>query len=273
MPVYIHRSNRMERLVDTLGDVVSRRRAGPTDPECIVVQGRGMERWLSMRLAARFGVWAVPDFPFPRRFVARVTAAVVGEGDPQSACFEPEVLVWSIASVLPEFRGRPEFAPISRYLEDDGAARLRLQLAARIAATFDQYVVFRPELVLGWERGQGGDWQAHLWRALIERHGRVHAAARIEPLLRVLAEQTTPPAGLALRVSVFGVSTLPPLYLQVLVALSRTIDVHLFLLSPSREYWADICSKRETIRELATRDGADEEAGAPELREGNPLLA
>jgi exodeoxyribonuclease V gamma subunit len=273
MSIYVHRSNRMERLVDALGDVVSRRRAGPTDPECIVVQGRGMERWLSMRLAARFGVWAVPDFPFPRRFVARVTAAVVGEGDPRSACFEPEVLVWSIAAILPEFRGRPEFAPISRYLEDDAGARRRLQLAARIAATFDQYVVFRPELVLGWERGQSSDWQAHLWRALVERHGRVYAAALIDPLLRALAERTTPPAGLPFRVSVFGVSTLPPLYLQVLVALSRTIDVHLFLLSPSREYWADIRSKRDNIRELTTRDGAEEEGEAPDLREGNPLLA
>jgi exodeoxyribonuclease V gamma subunit len=261
----------MERLVDTLGDVVSRRRAAPTDPECIVVQGRGMERWLSMRLAARFGVWAVPDFPFPRRFIARVNAALVGEGDPRSACFEPEVLVWSIAALLPQFQGRSEFAPISRYLEDDPGARRRLQLAARIASTFDQYVVFRPELVLGWERGRGSDWQAHLWRALVERHGRSHAAARIDPLLRALAERTSPPAGLPPRVSVFGVSTLPPLYLQVLVALSRTTDVHLFLLSPSREYWADIRSKREIIRELAAHEEPEEEA--PDLREGNPLLA
>src|SRR5262245_13063598 len=145
MSVYVHRSNRMERLVDGLADVISRRRAGPTDPECIIVQGRGMERWLSMRLAARFGVWAVPDFPFPRRFVARVTAALVGEGDLQSVCFEPEVLLWSIAALLPQFRERSEFAPIAQYLQDDTGARRRLQLAARIAAALDQYVVYRPE--------------------------------------------------------------------------------------------------------------------------------
>jgi exodeoxyribonuclease V gamma subunit len=274
MSLYVHRSNRMERLVDTLGGVVSQRRAGPTDPECIVVQGRGMERWLSMRLAERFGIWAVPDFPFPRRFVARVTRALLGEDDPRSASFEPEALLWSIAALLPELRERPGFAPIARYLQEDAGARRRLQLAVRIAATFDQYVVFRPELVLGWERGRGSDWQAHLWRALVGRHGSTHMAARIDVLLHALAERTEPLASLPVRVSVFGVSTLPPLYLQVLVALSRMMEVHLFLLSPSREYWADIRSKREIIRELAERDDPEGEGvEALHLREGNPLLA
>jgi exodeoxyribonuclease V gamma subunit len=273
MSLYVHRSNRMERLVETLGDVISRERAGPTEPESVVVQGRGMERWLSMRLAARFGIWAVPDFPFSRRFIARATRAVIGEDDPRSVCFEPRALVWSIAALLPQFRNRPEFAPIARYLEDDASARRRFQLSARIAYTFDQYVVFRPELVLGWERGRDVDWQAHLWRALVERHGSVHATARIDRLLRSLAEQTKPVAGLPRRVSVFGVSTLPPLYLQVFAALARTIDVHLFLLSPSREYWADIRSKREIIRELAALDVSEEEAQVLGLREGNPLLA
>ena len=47
----------------------------PLSPECIVVQGRGMERWLSMQLADRLGAWANPAFPFPRRAIARMLDA------------------------------------------------------------------------------------------------------------------------------------------------------------------------------------------------------
>jgi exodeoxyribonuclease V gamma subunit len=45
--MYVHRSNGTETLVDALARVVSRPLADPLAPESIVVQGRGMERWLS----------------------------------------------------------------------------------------------------------------------------------------------------------------------------------------------------------------------------------
>ena len=67
--MHVHRSNRTERLFDVLADVVATPLADPMARECIGVQGRGMERWLSMRLARRFGVWANPEFPFPRLLI------------------------------------------------------------------------------------------------------------------------------------------------------------------------------------------------------------
>ena len=65
----LHRSNRTEALVERLVDVVREPLADPLAPECIVVQGRGMERWLAMKLAEHLGVWADPWFPFPRRLL------------------------------------------------------------------------------------------------------------------------------------------------------------------------------------------------------------
>jgi exodeoxyribonuclease V gamma subunit len=276
MALTVHRSNRMEKLADALGDIVSRPLGAATIRESIVVQGRGMERWLSMRLARRFGIWANPDFPFPRRLIFRAARVLLGEEDPRSACFEPQALTWSVAALLPLLLGRKEFAPIANYLRGDDRARRRLQLAARIADTFDQYAVFRPEMVLGWDGGKGDDWQAVLWRAITERHGRVHVAARIRALLEALDRADEAPRGLPPRIAVFGVSTLPPLYLRVLVGLSRLVEVHLLLLSPSREYWADVRSKREIIRELArrgAREGVSPDADELHLHEGNPLLA
>ncbi len=76
--MYVHRSNRAEELVRVLADVVATPSGDPFARECIVVQGRGMERWLSLELARRHGVWANPDFPFPRHLILRALDAVLG---------------------------------------------------------------------------------------------------------------------------------------------------------------------------------------------------
>jgi exodeoxyribonuclease V gamma subunit len=272
--MYVHRSNHTEALVAELAALVAQPAADAFGRECIVVQGKGMERWLSMELALRLGVWANPDFPFPRKLVERALTAVTGPEEPGSACFAPETLMWAIANLLPRFVTRPEFAPIRGYLAGDERGIRRIQLAARIADTFDQYVVYRPEMVLGWERSEGTEWQAVLWREVVKRHGSTHVAARAQTFLAAVNAEPPRLDDFPSRVSIFGVSTLPPLYLNVLVALSQWIELHLFILSPSREYWADIRSRREVLRTLAQRPAApgDTEA-ALHLEEGNPLLA
>ena len=66
------RSNRTEALADALASLVKDEPLGAFDSEAIVVQSRGMERWLTLALASRLGIWSNPsDFcpicsPVPR---------------------------------------------------------------------------------------------------------------------------------------------------------------------------------------------------------------
>src|SRR6185369_15501364 len=55
-------------------------------------------------------------------------------------------------------------------------------------------------------------------------------------------------------------------------SLSRRLPVHFFIFSPSAEYWSDIRSQREIIREVLASGGELDEA-ALGLEIGNPLLA
>ena len=272
--LWLHRSNRVEELVEALAGVVARPGPDVFASECIAVQGRGMERWLSMELSRRLGVWANPEFPFPRRLVERALDAVLGEVPESGLAFDPERLLWSVAELLPGLSRRPEFAPVARYLEGDEGARARLQLAERIAQTFDHYVVYRPEMVLEWERGGGDDWQALLWRALVERHGSGSLARRAHDFFAAVEGGQGPPVGFPTRLCFFGVSTLPPLYVSILAALSRRLELHLFLPSPSREYWADIRSRLEIHRAHGRREGdVPDSDESLHLAEGHPLLA
>lgn len=276
--MHVHRSNRTEQLVEILCDVVREPLASPFAKECIVVQGRGMERWLSMQLAQRLGVWANPEFPFPRTLIERAFAAVSGEKEDVGARYQPETLLWAIAALLPGFLSHDAFAPIRSYLGDDaaGPSMVRLlQLAERIAGTFDQYVVYRPDMLRAWEAdGDAHDWQPVLWRALVAHLGDGHLAAREQRFLAGIAGREALD-DFPERISLFGLSTLPPLYVRVLFALSRVAKVHLFLLSPSSEYWAEIRSKREQLRAVAraTRPGHEPTEDDLHLEEGNPLLA
>jgi exodeoxyribonuclease V gamma subunit len=284
--VFVHRSNRLEPLVDVLADLVASPGPAPTEPEVVVIQSKGMERWLSMELSQRLGIWSNARFPFPRRFIEDAFEAVLeapagaaprfdGDQRPASAGpFTPEKMVWSIAALLPSLVDQPAFAELRGYLDRGAPSARRVELAARVADLFDQYPVYRPDRVLAWEDGEEDGWQASLWRALVAERGAAHLARRAVDFVRVASRLEAAPAGLPSRVSIFGIGSLPPLFVDVFAALGRLVEVHLFLLSPSREHWDEIRSKREIAREVRSSGGNEE---APEealaLIEGNPLLA
>lgn len=243
--MFLHRSNRTELLFDALAEVVAVLPAGRSvlEPEPIVVLGRGMERWLERELAKRFGIWANAAFPFPRTWLD----SMVGEGE---SVFEPDALAFAVAAILPRVIDRPAFAPLAAYLaKDPSCTRLEsAELSERIAAALDRYLAQRPEWIAGWERGEADHWQAELWRELVREHGSNHLATRIR-------RATEAPRPTGDRVCFFGLSALPRVYLEFLAAMSARTEVHLFVLAPSREYWADLRSER-TIARAETRSGA-----------------
>ena len=272
--ITLHRSNRTELLAEQLCGLLEEPVGGPLEPEWLVVQSHGMSTWLSLELARRHGIWAHGEFLFPRRFVERAYAAVVGEAD-AAAPAGVERLMWAVSAALPALLGDSRFGRLQRYIGEDPRGVRRYQLARRIAVTFDQYLTYRPDMVRGWEGGAddtpgGRDqaWQPLLWRAVIGRVGAGHVAAREHAFLAAL-QAGAEPTGLPRRVAVFGISSLPPLYVRAFTALAARVDVHMFLLSPSAEHWSELITPREAARLLRTGGGADD----LHLDVDNPMLA
>src|SRR5690606_24077369 len=143
-----------------LATIVSEPVADPLEPECIVVPSRAMATWVSMRLSERHGIWAGSTFPFPRRFVHQLFEALLGDALEGADPFSPPRLVWSILSERPAHLKDPAFAEIASFVADDPRGLHRFELARRIASVFDQYLVFRPEMLLTWARGAEEHWQA-----------------------------------------------------------------------------------------------------------------
>lgn len=249
--MFVHRSNRLEELVDGLHRVLSEPILGVMTPEVILIQSAGMERYLSRELARRSGITANVDFPFPRSFLRRVLDRALGE-DERAAAFERENMTWSLfeklGAVLKD--DDPSFRAARAYLQGDADHSRRLLLAERLAYLFDQYVTYRPRMVLAWDEGEDADdFQAKLWRMLVEESGPVHFAARCHRFMNELSEEEVR-AALPARVSLMGGPGLPPLFLQMLARIGALVQTHVFSFSVCQEYFADAHPLTDPLPEM-----------------------
>ncbi|MBW1840632.1 MAG: exodeoxyribonuclease V subunit gamma [Deltaproteobacteria bacterium] len=271
----IYTGNRMEVLAGDLARIVKTPLLSPLEQEVIVVQSRGMERWLSMEIAGHNGICANCKFPFPNTFLREMYENVF-PGTATPSLFEPAAMTFKIMALLPPLTERAGFESLKAYLSDDKKGLKLFQISEKIADTFDQYLVFRPEMIFAWEAGRAAHWQAQLWRAVSDANEKMHRAR----LHRILMEKIkTAPDDVAKtahfprRVSVFGISYLPLFYIAEFAAISSIVPVNLFLMNPCKEYWADILSDKEIKR---IREKYVPFVGVPNelhLEQGNRLLA
>lgn len=248
----VYHSNRLDVLEALMEFIVERDRLDdPFEPEVVLVQSTGMAQWLQMTLAQKFGIAANITFPLPASFIWDMFVSVLDD-IPKESAFSKQSMGWKLMSLLPDMLEREEFAMLRHYLNDDDDKRKLFQLSSRVADLYDQYLVYRPEWLTRWEAGETVDglgeaqqWQAPLWRALVEHTAALgqphwHRANLYQRFINTLESAQTPPAGLPSRVFICGISALPPVYLQALQALGKHIDVHLLFTNPCRYYWGDI---------------------------------
>lgn len=263
----VHSSNRLERLADALSEELRARPQPPLAPEVVVVQSLGARRWLSFALAERLGVAMNLEFPFPAALIER--AFQVLAPTPISPVFRRDVLPWRIHALLPELWSAPAFESLRSYGGSDPVKHW--ELASQISSVFDRYLAYRPSLLRNWDAGDDEreqPWQSQLWRALAK--GGAHAAALAE---RAARAPDTANSRLPKRISVFGLSTLPPFHIEMLGELGRRTDVHLYLLAPTQEYWGDLRSDREKRRYQRWREKRGKTANNEDPAEPHPLLA
>lgn len=277
--IALHRAERADLLASALADLLSVPPADPFAADVVAVPTRGVERWLSQRLAARLGaaagaadgVCANVEFPFPGRLLGAAVNAATG-GDAEHDPWRAERMVWPLLEIMEERRDDPALALLVDHLDTAGRDEAGRFASLRAAADrFDHYAVHRPEMLLRWAAGDDGDvapdlsWQAHLWRLLRARLGTESPAERLPRAVSLLREH---PARVDLpeRLALFGLTRLPASHLDVLDALGAHRDVHLFLLHPSPALWERVAPHAGAGRPRRIQDPT---ARLPR----NPLLA
>ena len=279
---YLITGNHLEELAARLAELLKSptvdESADLLRPDWIMVQSKGMQRWLSMSLARHNGICSNLAFPFPNTFLEYLYRQVAG-ALPDSNPFGPSSLTFRIMQFLPELIREHEFKPLQRYLANNPHPLKQYQLAAKIAEVFDQYLVFRPEMISQWESGKDRSerkmpiWQALLWRRITADIATPHPARMQQELVAHLLNPDKVVRGLPPRMFMFGISHLPLFHLRVLQALAERLPVFLFLLNPCRQYWQDIFSDRQMVRLRSTKQDTILTKEALHLERGNRLLA
>ncbi|MGK0289906.1 MAG: exodeoxyribonuclease V gamma subunit [bacterium] len=253
---YIYQSNQQEILLDILSRVVQQPLKFPFEKEQILVQSLGMERWLSLKLAKKLGIWANGYFPYPRRALWSVFQKLdFGNLQEQDNLFGKNYLCWLILRILDDLNenDHPDYEEIFSYLKDDNEAQANLrkyQLADSIAGVFDTYLTYRPKMLLEWESGTDSDnmsstekWQFRLWKEVVKEIPQDHFARMVEKFGELIFQTnkgTPKPKISTQRISIFGVSYIAPQIMEAIKSLSHLVEIHLFLFNPCQEYWSDV---------------------------------
>ncbi len=276
----IFTGNQLESLAEQLARLVKKPVSSALAAEIVVIQSTGMARWISLEVARHNGICANIRFPFPNSFLEEIAKKAMPEFQ-ESASFDPERMTFKIMKALPECTRLPGFERLKVYLADDVTHLKRLQLSSKLADIYDQYQVFRPQMLFRWEQGKAGakdehpadKWQAQLWRQLMENGENRHRARLQRDLINKLIAEPAQFKKLPQRVFIFGISYLPLFHLEAFVALSQLVEMNFFLLNPCREYWGDLVSEKHMQRIRRQYRRSTDIAADLHLEEGNRLLA
>ena len=121
---------------------------------------------------------------------------------------------------------KEKYQALISYIKGDNTELKQYQLAERIAHSFDQHEIFRPDLLIQWEnsivRNEDNRWQADLWVELTRCH-----ISRSRGFLNFFESADFSKLNYE-RIFVFGITTMPALYLDFFQTL------HLFLIRMKR---------------------------------------
>lgn len=204
--------------------------------EAFLVASSGMERWLSQQLAQEFGVFANYQFLLPEPFFKQLARKI--DSGLHNPDFDAELMLWRLEGLLHE-TDDAVFLPVKQYLSGENNAVKRYQLATQLARLFQNYQLLRADLLVDWLQGllqtqnTAELWQRALWQKITEQCGESHQGILWLQAIEKLKNSSTEALKYQLpqRLFVFGVSNLPPLWLDFLNAIATHCEVHFYWLN------------------------------------------
>ena len=254
----VFRSNRSELLASVLAANFSLDPPGILEQAQVGVNTWPTSRWLGEQLALAnpAGICANLRFPFPTGLLRQLVEQLL-EPDQASTGPDPwraQNLVWPLLELLPDLLQHPSSAPLQRWLQDRHAAGLDnldqplWQLTRAMADAIDDYTLYRPAMLEAWLAGKNGGsrgealaesvlWQPELVRRLHNELKCLPFGLKARQLIRRLQQGWRPEASPQPPLRLFGLSSLAPVQVELLQAISALRRIELYLLTPCKDLW------------------------------------
>ena len=230
----------------------------------IVVHTWSTSRWLSEQLAITNGVNAQIQFPFPRAYLRKIVQTLLDQHDDEDP-WKAKKLVWPIIQLLPEFIQTENGQHLGEWLRKQNLKSNQLnkcewQLARSIADAFDDYILYRPELVDRWitttkedfhyvtERlPKSSRWQPELFRLIDQEIKSEPFGKKVEEVIMKIKTKEIKKAILPAQLNFFGLSRLAPIQIKLIKAIASITNVQIFLITPCPDLWKRCVRKKDLL--------------------------
>lgn len=276
MALQLNVSNSLTHLAEKLTEDLQNLQQNIFQPYYVVTQTEGMNNWLKQHIAGDAGIAANYKFLKPNDLVNQLYYLI---GGIQKSTLSSQNMTWLLFEILGQKEFISKFPRIAAYFNNQDIDKdvKRLSLAEKMADLYDQYQIYRAEMMLKWNESfindiAENDWQQYLWLKAkeISKNNLPDKTTLGEEILNALKDKTELsflkskiPA-----VHIFGLSIITQFHLKILEELGKHIDVFFYLLNPApSEYWFE----DKTEKQLAAwrRKGFDVSLN----NTGNPLLS
>jgi exodeoxyribonuclease V gamma subunit len=156
----LYPSNKLEHLSYLLQAVMSNSQQPILQPKTVLVESTGMQHWLNLQLAEYAGIAMNIEYPMPTRYVWQLCRDILGHDKvPMQSTYKREVMLWRIERLLNSeaFKQQNFEAALIEYWQEESTANAeykRVNISRLIADTLEQYLMFRPQWLLAWEKGE-----------------------------------------------------------------------------------------------------------------------
>lgn len=266
----ITQSQRIDLLFAAMQDFFAAHPVGVLEAQQVIVPSHGVGVWLRYQLASKQGISARLNTDFFGTYQWTLFRRVLGSNIPRTAPFARQVIQWKLFAYFLAVLNDPAqhqdattiLKPLFERLQDKPRTQQRLlwKMAGQIAQVFANYVLYRPQWLEQWGRGQHLDqlapleadspdwllaryaetehWQQFLWQQLFSEDFANHQAIR-RRFWQILEKDPDKRKILPPSLTIFTVLQLPPSEFNFLKQLARYMDIQFLHYNPSQEYWAD----------------------------------
>ncbi len=261
----IYRSNKAEWLAEILGQELRLNPPEITEEVNIIVSTWPSSRWLGERLSIINNINALVKYPFPGTYLKMLVKRIIGIDPNEKDPWEKNHLVWTILEVLPELKKEEEAEIIRSWLEKSDKENEQVNanswdLANNIAEIFDDYILYRPEIIKQWlsknarktsiENSVNKNiiWQEILFKFLYKKINKDPFCIQVEKAIQRLNKDDISKLDYPKNLYIYGISSLAPLQIDLIQAFSKVINIKIYLISPCNDLWQRCEARRLQFR-------------------------
>lgn len=239
----------------------------PLESEIIVVPNLMVAKWLKIEFAKEINVTANIQFKLPDSFLWELFIKILPTL-PKTNIFTKFHIKWFLMSIIPTILNN-NIIFFKKYFSDNlyKDQQKLFKFSNYMAELLYKYLIYRYDWIKSWENYKyivGLDeeqqhLQSFLWQEIIKYLSKnydinINYSNIQESFIRNLNisnQNINTITNFYHRIFIFGIYTLPPVYLELLQAIQNSFDVHLLLVNPCRYYWNDLLNYNFSITRSA----------------------